>query len=69
MDFFLLFLLIPGSAIILLFLKDELTWRKIVFNALLMLNTIFFLSPMLAAFLVRLQEKACGTGEPIYGFT
>lgn len=47
----LLFFIIPLSSIGLLFLKDHKKERKIVMNVLLITNALFFLSPLLMAYM------------------
>jgi hypothetical protein len=46
----LLFLLIPISSVVLLFLKDTKKKRKIILNILLILNVFLYLSPLIIAF-------------------
>lgn len=46
----IIMLLIPLSSIGLLFLKDAKKERKLIMNILLILNALFFLSPMIMAF-------------------
>lgn len=46
----LLFLLIPISSVVLLFLKDTKKERKIILNILLILNVFFYLTPLIIAF-------------------
>lgn len=46
----ILYLLLPISSIAFVFLEDKKKGRKEVMNALLIMNAIFFLSPLIMAY-------------------
>lgn len=54
--FIIIFSIIPLSSIGLCLMKDINRTRKISFNILLMLNALFFLSPMIYAYLATYPD-------------